>query len=77
MLVVALVLVRLLNLVGLLSIAGCGLCVEPIELFLRVCLCIVIVIVIVINISIAIDGDIVIVIMVVCTMQTAQNSIAG
>lgn len=73
MLVVALVLVRLLNLVGLLSIAGCGLCVEPIELFLRVCLCIVIVI----NISIAIDGDIVIVIMVVCTMQTAQNSIAG
>lgn len=72
MLVVALVLVRLLNLVGLLSIAGCGLCVEPIELFLRV-------IVIVINISIAIDGDtvIVIVIMVVCTMQTAQNSIAG
>lgn len=71
MLVVALVLVRLLNLVGLLSIAGCGLCVEPIELFLRV-------IVIVINISIAIDGDtvIVIVIMVVCTMQTAQNSIA-
>lgn len=71
MLVVALVLVRLLNLVGLLSIAGCGLCVEPIELFLRV-------IVIVINIGIAIDGDtvIVIVIMVVCTMQTAQNSIA-
>lgn len=42
MLVVALVLVRLLNLVGLLSIAGCGLCVEPIELFLRVCLCIVV-----------------------------------
>lgn len=69
MLVVALVLVRLLNLVGLLSIAGCGLCVEPIELFLRVCLCIVIVIVI--------NIDIVIVIMVVCTMQTAQNSIAG
>lgn len=67
MLVVALVLVRLLNLVGLLSIAGCGLCVEPIELFLRVCLCIVIVI----------NIDIVIVIMVVCTMQTAQNSIAG
>lgn len=71
MLVVALVLVRLLNLVGLLSIAGCGLCVEPIELFLRVCLCIVIVIVI------NIDIVIVIVIMVVCTMQTAQNSIAG
>lgn len=69
MLVVALVLVRLLNLVGLLSIAGCGLCVEPIELFLRVCLCIVIVIVI--------DIVIVIVIMVVCTMQTAQNLIAG
>lgn len=69
MLVVALVLVRLLNLVGLLSIAGCGLCVEPIELFLRVCLCIVIVIDIVIVI--------VIVIMVVCTMQTAQNLIAG
>lgn len=69
MLVVALVLVRLLNLVGLLSIAGCGLCVEPIELFLRVCLCIVIVI--------NIDIVIVIVIMVVCTMQTAQNSIAG
>lgn len=71
MLVVALVLVRLLNLVGLLSIAGCGLCVEPIELFLRVCLCIVIVIVIDIVIVI------VIVIMVVCTMQTAQNLIAG
>lgn len=69
MLVVALVLVRLLNLVGLLSIAGCGLCVEPIELFLRVCLCIVIFIVI--------DIVIVIVIMVVCTMQTAQNLIAG
>lgn len=73
MLVVALVLVRLLNLVGLLSIAGCGLCVEPIELFLRVCLCIVIVI----NIDIVIVIVIVIVIMVVCTMQTAQNSIAG
>lgn len=31
-LVLVLVLVRLLNLVGLLSIAGCGLCVEPIEI---------------------------------------------
>lgn len=30
--VLVLVLVRLLNLVGLLSIAGCGLCVEPIEI---------------------------------------------